>query len=732
MPSDLDSEIWRSTDVPVSPPFFKTCCSGLILVIHIPYWNLFLAWGMDEVFNLKRVAGGWRWMMLLVIALIGSFGMVVWAENIACGQESVVSEKEIVMDTVQYSGFSGFRSITYESEFFGFSAAVERSFTNYGWDFRPGGDYSLDLSAYQLSAADFNGDGLDEIVGYDPNTGVVTWLERTEPLAELSPFVVSRPRSADRAGIFHEFQWISDNGVFLTGDFNGDGFVDIALAKQDGDGTLLRISFNDGNGNFGEGTTYKVDLTEGQLVSGDFNGDGIFDLCVYDPAEGQLNVFFGAGDGTFSKRVDSRVDIRGGTLIAADFNQSRWWDVAFYNSDANPQGLVFLFGRGDGTFGPRDEEFGTRTEMNLKAWFDMPEKYQSFSVAIGCKMEEFYPAGFAVYDPESQVIHYRLHRGPEAYNYSTHIIWDSEESIYKMWHGARWRTLDVNGQDIGDGDHIAYAYSEDGRKWFREISRPMFYQGIEEGISDWWSLHTMEPEVLKVDGTYYMYYQVMIRPGDKVDTGEVATTPADRILVATSQDGFNWEHKRDRGVVINITRPEATKITHQEVIYVPDDPDGRPWWLYVYHIVDGKGAGHVRIRSNDPTTFDWRRRETVTGMAQIGNQIAYADEAPGGRVFFRITFAQSQGKAVPTLQISRDGRYWTMSKSLLAGSDNDETYKNMYFLGVSTIDGTGKMEYLGDGKFRALYGGTTSVSSVAPGIFKSHIGIGEVIITFNK
>ena len=284
-----------------------------------------------------------------------------------------------------------------------------------------------------------------------------------------------------------------------------------------------------------------------------------------------------------------------------------------------------------------------------------------------------------------------------------------------------------------------YAWSPDGHKWFRKIDGPVFPKGDEIGIHAWWSNNFLEPEVIKVKGTYYMYWQAEIDPGQKVDTGETAVNQCDRIGLSTSTDGVNWKRKTDRGVVINVSNPTTTNLDHQEAIYVPDDKDGKPWWLYTFHFVEGRPAGHVRMRSSDPATYDWNAREPVSGMSQIGNQIGYADEAPGGRMFFRITFTDNGRKrTVPTLQLSRDGLNWVtgladgLGRPLLAGSLDEKDNRNSYFLGMSTIDGTGRMECLGKGKFRAFYGATTSNGPGQPHIWKSEIGVGEVNITFNQ
>ena len=60
--------------------------------------------------------------------------------------------------------------------------------------------------------------------------------------------------------------------------------------------------------------------------------------------------------------------------------------------------------------------------------------------------------------------------------------------------------------------------------------------------------------------------------------------------------------------------------------------------MYVAADVAGQPQGYQRLRSADPTTFDWSTRERA-GLAQYGNQIGYIKDLPGGPLFVRITFA---------------------------------------------------------------------------------------------
>jgi len=327
--------------------------------------------------------------------------------------------------------------------------------------------------------------------------------------------------------------------------------------------------------------------------------------------------------------------------------------------------------------------------------------------------------------------------GELAYDYSVHIIRDRARGVYRMYTGGRWLR---RGVPHADGDHVLQHVSVDGAAgtWRMAHARPEFWLPAEEGRPDvWYAQNCLEPEVLKVKGLYYMYCQVQGNSGKPLP-GEEEPRNVDRIILFISKDGDNWERQSiKRGVVVNLDEPEKTQLHHQEVIYVPWDRDRRPWWMYVFAERPGMLLGYWRIRSADPTTFDWRLREKTAGMSQLGNQIAYARQAPGGPVFLRITFGEdASGRHVPMLQLSRDGLGWVSSSAegplFLQGSDDNADNPNCYFLGISTLDGTGELEYMGGGRFRAIYGATTSKTPVAPEIFRSEVGVGVVEIALER
>jgi hypothetical protein len=107
----------------------------------------------------------------------------------------------------------------------------------------------------------------------------------------------------------------------------------------------------------------------GFLVSGDFNADGKVDAAAINGGHGighgsttqqnsELFLFIGNGDGTFQPAtagVDLQV-IGADSAIVGDFNGDGFLDVLaeytnFYETPPTGTGLVFLPGKGDGTFG---------------------------------------------------------------------------------------------------------------------------------------------------------------------------------------------------------------------------------------------------------------------------------------------------------------------------------------------------------------------------------------------
>ncbi len=139
----------------------------------------------------------------------------------------------------------------------------------------------------------------------------------------------------------------------ITGDFNGDGILDLALLGSDVRGTPagpLVILLGTGGGSFVEDTTQPATtlVNPVSVTTGDFNGDGILDLAFADSGSTALTVLLGNGDGTFTQKAGQPDAGQATTFItSADLNGDGKLDLVLVNS-ANAV-LIYL-GNGDGTF----------------------------------------------------------------------------------------------------------------------------------------------------------------------------------------------------------------------------------------------------------------------------------------------------------------------------------------------------------------------------------------------
>ena len=131
-----------------------------------------------------------------------------------------------------------------------------------------------------------------------------------------------------------------------TGDFNGDGKLDLAVANLSDNS--VSVLLGKGDGTFQAAVDYTAGSAPTFVAVGDFNGDGKPDLAVANNHDGNVSVLLGDGDGTFQAAVSYGAGSYPASVAVGDFNGDGKPDLAVANSDDN--NVSVLLGRGDGTF----------------------------------------------------------------------------------------------------------------------------------------------------------------------------------------------------------------------------------------------------------------------------------------------------------------------------------------------------------------------------------------------
>jgi hypothetical protein len=201
--------------------------------------------------------------------------------------------------------------------------------------FRTGPASNIGNPAVNPVALDLNGDGkLDLIVrtelGVGPS-GLAVLFGNGDGTFQMNGF----------------YQTGSDThpAFIVTGDFNGDGILDMATQAQSG----IWLFLGKGAGLFQPGALTPVNQSGGalfELVTGDVNGDGKLDIVA--SVQSGFTVLLGNGNGTFRSEIDTIVPFFLVAFATGDFNGDGKPDL-FGVSTEYGDGLLYL-GNGDGTF----------------------------------------------------------------------------------------------------------------------------------------------------------------------------------------------------------------------------------------------------------------------------------------------------------------------------------------------------------------------------------------------
>ena len=168
-----------------------------------------------------------------------------------------------------------------------------------------------DMNPVVLATGDFDGDGRADIAVANFGGGDVSILLGNGDGTFQS--AVNYPVGQNPAAI-------------AAADFNGDGKTDLAVVNS-GDDTLS-ILIGNGNGSFGAAVTYSAGSAPCSIAPGDFNGDGVIDLAVANCAGSNVSVFSGNAGGTFQPGANYAAGNIPSFIAVGDFNADGNADLA--------------------------------------------------------------------------------------------------------------------------------------------------------------------------------------------------------------------------------------------------------------------------------------------------------------------------------------------------------------------------------------------------------------------
>jgi hypothetical protein len=144
----------------------------------------------------------------------------------------------------------------------------------------------------------------------------------------------------------------------VTGDFNGDGRPDLAVANASSNTVSLLLG--NANGTFQAARNFATGSLPLSVAVGDFNKDGQLDLVTANAGSDDVSVIAGNGDGTFRAPTSIRIGSSAPSVAVGDFNSDGTLDLAvasivltsgYYADFPGANDYEVLLGHGDGSFG---------------------------------------------------------------------------------------------------------------------------------------------------------------------------------------------------------------------------------------------------------------------------------------------------------------------------------------------------------------------------------------------
>ncbi len=191
---------------------------------------------------------------------------------------------------------------------FGFGNSLSILFGRGDGTFQSGGTLSTGVGPWQAVAGDFNGDGYVDLA-----------------VAFEGGFSIIPGRANGVFGARSDYSLPGGARAIAAGDFNHDGKIDLVVATNNS----LMVLLGNGDGTFQAGQSYPVptSATLQSILVGDYNGDGKLDLLIGE-FDGRVFILTGKGDGTFMPPVAIPAGKADGGWVTGDFDGDGSLDLA--------------------------------------------------------------------------------------------------------------------------------------------------------------------------------------------------------------------------------------------------------------------------------------------------------------------------------------------------------------------------------------------------------------------
>jgi len=199
--------------------------------------------------------------------------------------------------------------------------------------FRPAVNYGAGTNPYSVATGDFNGDGKLDLAATGFYSHNVSVL--------LGNSDGTFQDALNYGPVYYPYS-------ISAGDFDRNGKLDLVVTDWFGSDTVS-ILLGNGDGTFQGAVSYGAGTQPRSVAVADLNGDGKLDLAAMSQ-QNNVSILLGNGDGTFQAALNYAVGSNPNSLTIGDFNGDGKLDLALAKWTSS--NVSILLGNGDGTFLP--------------------------------------------------------------------------------------------------------------------------------------------------------------------------------------------------------------------------------------------------------------------------------------------------------------------------------------------------------------------------------------------